>query len=332
MTAYIYTEPRFINPPTLTSAPRLAAPQNGAITVSYSLDRGTHEDQSLVSWSICDDAACAIRRAVAVSRGNQPMKTLSLLPGFAGKFVRVAVQPKIEISEAGPAVYAVSPAPAIGSSDVSLNFRNLITEPNEATTPGLWTVMGPWTVADEPEFVNGYGARSGNGPAYLFYREDGARGDMQVDLVMIPEKTAGQGFSIPGSPSETGPRSLHSDVYIKYDARTRNGYALRFWRTTLSSSQCMFQIYKIVDGVGSPIDDQQMLSGVFRPKVRMTLRVRGNQLTVDASNTENPETLHLEGTIIPNSFGGTGVFWPGGSANVYSRMGVVYPPIKRVKD
>jgi hypothetical protein len=36
------------------------------------------------------------------------------------------------------------------------------------------------------------------------------------------------------------------------------------------------------------------------------------------------ETLHLEGTITPNHFGGAGVFWPGGSANVYSRMDILY--------
>ncbi len=131
-----------------------------------------------------------------------------------------------------------------------MNFRNLVTDPDESYARGLWTILGPWTVAAEEELVNGYGARSGNGPASLLYQEDIERGDMQVDIVMTPDKTAGQGFSIPGSPSETGPRNLHSDVYIKYDPRTKNGYALRFWRTTLSSSKCMFQLYKIVNGVG----------------------------------------------------------------------------------
>ena len=136
---------------------------------------------------------------------------------------------------------------------------------------------------------------------------------MQLDIVMTPEKTAGQGFSIPGSPSETGPRNLHSDVCIKYDPRTKNGYALRFWRTTLSSSKCMFQLYKIVNGIGSPIDDRQVLSGVFKLSTTMTLRIAGNRFTVDAVNTDDKETLHLEGTIAPNRFGGAGVFWPGGS-------------------
>lgn len=360
VTAYVYAEPKYIDPPAFTSAPRIGAPQNGVIRVTYQLalgDRGAGTgpgrpssqdrarndpatqgsvvpadslvDQSLVSWSICDDAACTKARKVAISRGNQPLTELPLMPGFAGKFVKVTVQPKVEISEAGPEVSAISSAPvaaaAIPSANVSLNARNFVTDIDASYASGLWTVIGPWTVASEPEFVNGYGVRSGDGPASLLYREDAARGDMRIDLVMTPDKTAGQGFSIPGSPSETGPRNLHSDVYIKYDPRTKNGYALRFWRTTQSASKCMFQLYKIVDGIGAPIDDRQVLSGVLRPNTTMTLKITGNKFVVDATNSENIDPLHLEGTIMPNRFGGAGVFWPGGSANVYSRLDVSYP-------
>jgi hypothetical protein len=329
VTAYLYVEPSYINPPAMTQAPKLAAPQNGAVSVTYTLDLDQREDQSLVSWSLCDDSACKKVRLVAVSRGNQPLKTLTLMPGFAHKFIRVAIQPKVEISEAGPPVYAVSAAPIaeseIPSAKVSMNFRNLVTDPDESYARGLWTVLGPWAVAAEEELVNGYGARSGNGPASLLYQEDIERGDMQLDIVMTPDKTAGQGFSIPGSPLETGPRNLHSDVYIKYDPRTKHGYALRFWRTTLSSSKCMFQLYKIVNGVGVPIDDRQVLSGVLKPNTTMTLRIAGDKFTVDAANTGNDETLHLEGAITPNRFGGAGVFWPGGSANAYSRIDISYP-------
>lgn len=329
VTAYVYAEPKYINAPSVTSAPKLGTPRNGSVSVAYALDLGQREDQSLVSWSICDDAACSKSKSVAVSRGNQPLKTLTLMPGFARKFIRVAVQPKVEISEAGPSVYAISAAPIaasdILSASVSMNFRNLVTDPDESYVSGRWTILGPWTVTAEQELVNGYGALSGNGPASLLYQEDVERGDMQVDLVMTPDKTAGQGFSVPGSPSETGQRNLHSDVYIKYDPRTKNGYALRFWRTTLSASKCMFQLYKIVNGVGSPIDETQVLSGVLKPNTTMTLRIIGNKFTVDAANTGKDDTLHLEGTITPNRFGGAGVFWPGGSANAYSRIEISYP-------
>jgi hypothetical protein len=328
VTAYVYAEPRYISPPAITSTPTLGAPQNGAINVAYALGLDGHQDESLVSWSICDDAACAKAREIAVSRGNQPLKSLQLLPGFAGKFIRVGVQPKVEISEAAPAVYTISAAPipasAIPSANVSLNFRSLVTAPNDSYIRGLWTILGPWSVAAESELVNGYGALSGNGPASLLYQEDVARGDMQIDIVMTPEKTAGQGFSVPGAPAETGPRNLHSDIYIKYDARTKNGYALRFWRTTQSSSKCMFQLYKVVDGVGSPIDDRQLLSGVLKPNTTMTVKITGTKFVVDAVNSERDDSLYLEATITPNRFGGAGVFWPGGSTNTYSKIDISY--------
>ena len=85
------------------------------------------------------------------------------------------------------------------------------------------------------------------------------------------------------------------------------------------------QKYKIVNGVGSPIDDRQVLSGVLKPNTTMTLKVIGDKFTVDAVNTGNTEPLHLEGMVTPNRFGGAGVFWPGGSANAYSRIDISYP-------
>jgi hypothetical protein len=326
--AYVYAEPKHVAPPAITSAPSIRVLHNGTAVVSYALDLGGREDQSLVSWSICDEAACLKSREVAVTRGNQPLRTLPLMPGFAGKFLKTAVQPKHQFSDAGPAVSAISPAPVAASDittpDILVNFRNLVTTPDGTYVSGLWTILGPWSAVAGDELVNGYGVRSGSGTASLLYQEDGARGNMKIDLVMTPEKTAGQGFSIPGSPAETGQRNLHADVYIKYDARTKNGYALRFWRTTQSASKCMFQLYKIVDGVGSPVDETQVLSGVFKPNTKMTIKVIGNKLSVDAANSADVETLHLEGTITPNRFGGAGVFWPGGSANVYSSMDISY--------
>jgi hypothetical protein len=86
----------------------------------------------------------------------------------------------------------------------------------------------------------------------------------------------------------------------------------------------MFQLYKVVDGIGSPIDDRQELSAVLKPNTTMTLKITGTKFTVDAMNSEH-DSLHLEAIITPNRFGGAGVFWPGGSANTYSRMEISYP-------
>jgi len=86
----------------------------------------------------------------------------------------------------------------------------------------------------------------------------------------------------------------------------------------------MFQLYKIDNGVGTPLDAQQEVTGVFKPNTTITLLVIGSRFTARGSNTVDGETLSIEGTVVPNSFGVAGVFWSGstpvGNGNVYSRL------------
>jgi hypothetical protein len=328
VTAYIYVEPQYIDPPAVTAGPIIHLLADGMATVDYTLDLRGREDQSLVSWYLCDDASGTNPRMVAVSRGNQPLKTLPLTPGYVGKYLKVTIQPKHNISDPGPEVQAMSAKPVaaadVPSATVSPNFRNFVPDTNDTYVSGLWTVLGTWAVVTGDNFEHGYGIRPG-ARAYLLYQQDADCGDMQVDLVMASEK-AGQGFSVPGSPAESGPRNLHADMYIKYDPRTRNGYALRFWRTTRSADKCLFQLYQIENGNGSPLNDRQVLSGVFKTTTHMTLKVTGTTLTVSATNDVDPEKLTLKGTITPNRFGGAGVFWPGGnSSTIYGRIEISYP-------
>ena len=327
VTAYVFVEPKYIDPPSVTVAPTINLSADGMATVDYKLKLQRKEDESLISWYICDDATGANPRKVAVSRDEQPLKTLPLTSGYVGKYLKVAIQPKLSISEPGSEVQAMSAKPVatadVRFSTVSPNFRNFVPETNDTYVSGLWTVLGTWAVVTGDDYVNGYGIRPSTA-AYLLYQQDADCGDMQVDLVMASEKT-GQGFSVPGSPAESGPRNLHADIYIKYDPRTQNGYALRFWRTIQSADKCMFQLYKIENGTGSPLNDQQVLSGVFKTTTHMTLKVTGTTLSVSATNNVDNETLALKGDITPNQFGGAGVYWPGGSSTIYSRIELSYP-------
>lgn len=328
VTVWVYVEPKFVAPPAFIAAPVLTPPANGNVSVRYTLDLAGKEDESLISWSICDRAAGVNPRLVAVSRGGQPLQTLTLTPGFVGKFLAASIRPKHRICEPGPAVDVISARPVaaadVGSSTVSPLFRNFVSDPNESYVSGLWTVLGAWIVVADDRLLHGYGIHPTT-PGSLLYQNDADCGDMQVDVVMAPEKTEGTGFSIPGSPADTGERNLHADVYIKYDPRTRNGYALRFWRTTQSAAACMFQFYKIENGAGVPLDGRQVLSGVFKPTTHLTLKVTGSTLTATASNDVDQNALSLTGTIAPNRFGGAGVNWPRGSTNIYSRLEISYP-------
>jgi hypothetical protein len=331
-TAWVYVEPAYVEPPVLGSGPTLSPPTAGQLSVEYAYDLGDKQDQSLITWSICDDASCANSRDVAVSRDNEPLKTYTLTPGDVGKFVRVGIAPKHNVSDPGPAVFATTAraieACDLSSTGVSPNFRNFVTTTNDSYVSGLWTVLGTWTAEPGPALVNGYGLRVASQGAALLYQEDTPRGDMRVALTMTPEKTSGAGFGSPGS-GDDGDRVQKSDIYIKYDPRTKNGYSLRYWRTTQSTSQVMFQFYKIENGVGSPLSDMQLLSGVFKPNTELVLTATGDRLAVAASNTRDAQQLALEATITPNDFGGAGVAWwgtvPSGNSNVYSRIEISYP-------
>jgi Pectinesterase len=352
----VNVEPAFIDPPKFTSQPIVAAPLSGKVAVHYALDLGGREDQSLITWSQCDDAACATPRTIAVSRGDQPLKSYTLTAGDVGKVLRVSIQPKHNISERGPAVVATASksivAANVTSTTINPNFRNFVATESPAIENSEWTVIGTWASVAGDKLVNGYGLRinglAGSAPrgtnppqgitvngvrvpnpyAALLYQNDKPTGDMTVKVSMTPDKTAGQGFALSGSPDDL-PLQERADIFIKYDPRTKNGYSLRFWRTLKSEGKCVFQLYKIEDGVGHPLNDQQDVTGVFKPSTTITLSVVGTRFTVKGSNTVDGDTLSLEGTITPNKFGGSGTFWSGssgiGASNVYSEFEISYP-------
>jgi hypothetical protein len=254
----------------------------------------------VITWSICDAADCAAPRDVAVSRDNLPLSTYTLTPGDIGKFVRVGIQPKHNVSDPGPAVFAVSERPIaacdVPASGVSPNFRNFVTTENTEYVSGLWTLLGTWTAQAGAELVNGYGIRVGSQPASVLYQNDAKVGDMQVAVTMTPEKTAGSGFGSPGGPEE-GDRVQKANLYIKYDPRTKNGYSLRFWRTTLSTQDVMFQLYKIDAGVGTPLNDTQLLTGVFKPTTELVMK---SSATNSASRPTTMSTPRRSRSAVPS--------------------------------
>ena len=380
--AFVYVEPKYIDPPTFVKQPVIGAPLAGKVSVRYLLNLGARpdlSDQSQIAWSQCDDAACTSPRKIAVSRGDLPLRTYTLTPGDVGKYLEVGIRPKHNISDPGPETRAIAAKPItaaeVPSPNINPDFRNFVEATDPSIVNGEWTIVGTWTSVTGDTLVNGYGLRvsnppgAGGGPgagfgggagagagagaaaraggaapaaaparapnphASLIYVNDGPVGDMTVKVVMSPEKTAGQGFGIAGSPADDDPRAQRADIFIKYDPRTRTGYALRYWRTIQSAEKCMFQLYRIENGVGTPLNDRQQLTGVFKPNTTITLSVVGDKFTAKGSNTVDHDTLSLEGTIIPNPFGGAGVYWSGsvpvGNSNVYSELQIAYPASAR---
>ncbi|HEY1803872.1 MAG TPA: pectinesterase family protein [Terracidiphilus sp.] len=331
--SHIYVEPAYVDPPKFVRSPVITPPVTGEVAVNYALDLGGREDQSLIDWYVCDEADCSTRREVAVSRGNQPLRRLTLTPGFAGKYIEAAIRPKHNISEPGPETVAISAKPVNPSetrANIDPNFRNFVETPQSDFINGMWTVLGTWTSSTGDNIVNGYGLRVASQGAQLLYQNDTPAGDMRVRLVLTPEKTAGQGFGIAGSPNDdAGSKNQKADIFIKYDPRTRNGYSLRFWRTIQAADKCMFQLYQIVNGVGHPIDNQQQLTGVLKPNTTIILNISGTTFTATGSNTHDGDKLVLKATVTRNNYGGAGIAWSGsvpfGNSVVISRFQIAYP-------
>ena len=339
VTAWVYVQPPYVSPPTLVSGPALSTPFNGAVTLNYQLNVAPgRTDQSIITWYSCTDSTGSNPRTVAISSGNVPLQTYTLQPGDMGKYLEATIQPKLDISNPGTAVSVIATTPIaisnIVSTTVSPDFMNFPTTAISSYVSGYWTVLGTWTLEAQPAgstFVNGWGARVGSQGASILYQQDAPYGDMQVVVVMSPEKTAGQGFGSPGTGGDSNPPTFvqNADIYIKYDPRSQNGYSVRWWRTTASSTDVMFQLYQIISGAGSPVSAAQVLTGAFKPNTYMTLSIIGSTFTVSAYNTADTDTLFLQGTVTPNSYGGSGTRWsgtvPSGNSNVYSFFQISYP-------
>ena len=327
-TAWIYVEPEYLAAPSIVSGPTLSPPIDGKLELNYALDLAGRPDQSLITWFVCDDANGKSERAVAVSRRAAPLTSLKLTGGYVGKYIKATLQPKHQRCEPGAPVSVISKTPvsadAISTTTESPDFRHFVITPNNTFHSGMWTVSDNWKIEQGDGLENGCGIHS-KGPASLFYQNDTPINDMTLDLWFRPDKTAGQVFSVPGSPEDEGENNLHADIYFKYDPRTGNGYSLRFWRTKQSGKAVMFQFYKIENGKGRPMNDQQVLSGVFKRDTHLTLKVTDEVVHVWIENTKDDNALSLESKIGANEYGGAGMSWSRGSSAICSRFIISYP-------
>jgi hypothetical protein len=326
-TAYLTIDPAYRPSPMLTGAPVVRAAGPGKLRVDYGLKLlPGRKDQSLVTWFACADATCAHPERIAISRGDTPLQTLAVSKTLTGRHVMATIEPKHDLSLPGPALRTAAVlAKPDATQSAAIDLRSL---PDSAATDrweGDWRLMGSWTSQSPFEGETHWGLRVGGQDSSLLYVGQPSAGDMDVTVAFDTDKLEGQGFAIAGSPEDDGrPRA---EILFKYDPATRNGYALRFWRTTRSATACVFQLYKVTDGHGTPIGEQR-LTGVIKPTTTIRIAVRGAQVTVKGANTADGETLDLSGAVEPNAHGGAGFYWtssrPSGSV-VLRGLSVAYP-------
>jgi hypothetical protein len=105
------------------------------------------------------------------------------------------------------------------------------------------------------------------------------------------------------------------DLFIKFDTRRLDGYALRMIRTTKYSDAIDFLLMRYEGGIATPLGDP-VTSDCYRPDCHIVVKVTGNRITVHAENRgsyyivpnrpEVVQTVLMEAEITPNPWGGFG--------------------------
>ena len=327
----ITVKPSKLDAPEYIKTPVITNDGQGSLKVDYSLDLGSREDMSAISWYRCTDAEGSNKVLVAVTRNDSPEYTYKLTAGDVGYYIMAKVESKNIRSDYGTPVNTVYDK-AIGVKDVrsknlSTDFSNFPNIKQSEIKAGFWTVdynrpadtesFGSWQGADTEEPWK-YGA-TGNGcvGAGLYEGTQGARlmytpvegtyGDMSLKLVVDPAKTAGQGFGSAGQ---------YMDVLLKFDTSTLTGYGLRIIRTRASSNAVTFVLVKYDNGAVTEISDE-VIASCFVTGCTISLKTEGNKLTAhvetpteqlaDQAAKGYPHVVDLTADIAANSFGGVAI-------------------------
>lgn len=327
----ITVKPSKLDAPEYIKTPVITNDGQGSLKVDYSLDLGSREDMSAISWYRCTDAEGSNKVLVAVTRNDSPEYTYKLTAGDVGYYIMAKVESKNIRSDYGTPVNTVYDK-AIGVKDVrsknlSTDFSNFPNIKQSEIKAGFWTVdynrpadtesFGSWQGADTEEPWKygttgngcvGAGLYEGTQGARLMYTPvEGTYGDMSLKLVVDPAKTAGQGFGSAGQ---------YMDVLLKFDTSTLTGYGLRIVRTKASSNAVTFVLVKYDNGTVTEISDE-VIASCYATGCTISLKAEGNKLTAhvetpteqlaDQAAKGYPHVVDLTADIEANSFGGVAI-------------------------
>lgn len=327
----ITVKPSKLDAPEYIKTPVITNDGQGSLKVDYSLDLGSREDMSAISWYRCTDAEGSNKVLVAVTRNDSPEYTYKLTAGDVGYYIMAKVESKNIRSDYGTPVNTVYDK-AIGVKDVrsknlSTDFSNFPNTKQSEIKAGFWTVdynrpadtesFGKWQGADTEEpwvyGVTGNGCvgaglyQGTQGSRLMYTPVEGTYGDMSLKLVVDPAKTAGQGFGSAGQ---------YMDVLLKFDTSTLTGYGLRIIRTKASSNAVTFVLVKYDNGAVTEISDE-VIASCYVTGCTISLKTEGNKLAAhvetpteqlaDQAAKGYPHVVDLTADIAANSFGGVAI-------------------------
>ncbi len=336
--------PLKLNAPNFTKFPKLSKPTGGKITVDYNLDM-KYIDESLITWYRCDNKEGNNPIKVMVSRLNEPLKTYSLSTSDVGYYIMATVAPKHLRCDPGKAVKTISKKPMsiknITADDhlYTTEFKNISVENQCQIIPGFWTFRPLETKKDgvvipvdttKNAWYYGEGSdgnanmvgllQTGRSATMLYTPVKDKCKDMSVNMTVSPFKTAGQGFSV---------APLYMDVLIKFDNKTLTGYGLRLIRTTKYGNAVDCYFVKYENGIGKQIS-KEVTTSCFRSPCSIEIKAEGDKISAHVSTTKEypaytkyPEVLpevFISTEINPNTFGGFGIQYNGGSTTMINKV------------
>lgn len=309
---YVMVKPSQLPPPTVGD-PKLRITREEAV-LSYTLNAKMETDDSRITWY--RDSI-----PVAASHGS-PARSYRLQQADRGHMLKAVISPKLKRSDEGePITCQVQVGRTSQQHALETDFSHFYCDWQPVITEGVWTVDGfkpadtseyPWSFnTNKPmwEYAKGFNGAVGMG---LLQAQRGARlrytpvsrkyGDMSLDLLVDPTKTAGQGFG-----SATG---QYMDVCLKFDTRTLTGYGLRIIRTKKYANAVDFLLVRydqgVVTEISAPVSATCYLTGCS-----ISLHLTGNVLTAHVttvtpqpSGSLLPHEVSLKAQVPTNPYGG----------------------------
>lgn len=344
----LHIRPETVAAPVVVGTPVIEIGQNtAALRIGY--DHPEFTDWSNITWyrgRAPGDKAVA----VAGTTLNAPYKSYRLSGGDIGHYLTAVITPRYEFSAAAGRSIEVSTARAIVAEDVAepfviaTDFSNITwtghtleqrdvwyadtIKPSDVHQPWAPSRAPPWTyvVGDRDGAFGVAGLRTATQGARLLYQPRGSFSDMSLSLDLTPEKVDGQGF---GSATDQ-----YLEVYLKWDPKTRTGYALRFERLSTdplnnhepiasSGNSTRVSMSEYVNGVRTIFPDCYVESSVYMPGAHLMFKLAGNVLSADVT-TKSPQTsaqrryqlpheIHFSATLpdVSSTRGGFGVQFTG---------------------
>lgn len=339
---YVTAAPETQPAPTFVSAPKLDLAKNGIMSLKYTLpDSNLLADMSEISWYRCSDAKGTDRILVAVTQNDKPLKNYTLGYGDIGYYIQADIVPKQQNTYAGTLVTVVS-SRAVTKADVTASPYTLKTDFSDFAytaqsliKPDLWIRdikdlpgRDGWVYGNG---VVGYGDEGCQGlmPVEVAAIEDGKSktvrrsrllyvppagtyGDMDVTWVVNPEKTAGQGFGSAGQ---------YMDLFIKMNAATMTGYALRVERVKETGRGVQLSFVKYTGWDKVEYIGNKVLTSAFNATCTIRIALKGTALSAEVTTTHSQSeeqakenllhTVNMNTTVSTNTFGGLGIYYTG---------------------